>query len=67
MIKLEKPYSQACENNKSPILKVLSKYLSDATRVLEIGFSTEHAVHLPAIYRIYFGKPVTRFTTIRAN
>ncbi len=46
------PFSQACENNKGPILKVLKGVFKDACSVLEIGSGTgQHAVyfaqHLP--------------------
>lgn len=38
------PYSQACENNKQPILEVLQKLFADAQSVLEIGSGTgQHA------------------------
>jgi len=41
----EKPFSQACENNKRPILEVLSRHLRDVGEVLEIGSGTgQHAV-----------------------
>jgi len=43
---VEKPYSQACENNKEPILGVLKRVFADSTRVLEIGSGTgQHAVY----------------------
>jgi len=47
-----KPFSQACENNKAPILAVLEQALANSTKVLEIGSGTgQHAVyfasHLP--------------------
>lgn len=42
----DKPFSQACENNKQPILDVLQKYFADTRHVLEIGSGTgQHAVH----------------------
>ncbi|MDO5769723.1 MAG: DUF938 domain-containing protein [Psychrobacter sp.] len=46
------PYSQACENNKGPILDKLWPYLATAKQVLEVGSGTgQHAVyfaeHLP--------------------
>ena len=49
---MDKPFSQACENNKQPILQVLGKYFTKAGDVLEIGSGTgQHAVffakHLP--------------------
>lgn len=45
-------FSQACENNKAPILNVLERYLGGVSTVLEIGSGTgQHAVffaeHLP--------------------
>lgn len=41
-----KPFSQACENNKAPILAVLKDAFKSATRVLEIGSGTgQHAVY----------------------
>ena len=51
----DKPYSQACENNKSYILEVLQKHLSHSRNILEIGSgSGQHAVyfaeHLPHVY-----------------
>ena len=46
------PFSQACENNKQPILKVLLEAFKDCSHALEIGSGTgQHAVffaeHLP--------------------
>jgi len=51
---MNKPFSQACENNKTAILTILKKALSSVTRLLEIGSGTgQHAVfmatHLPQI------------------
>jgi SAM-dependent methyltransferase len=44
-----KQYSEACDQNREPILAVLKKELADCHRVLEIGSGTgQHAV--------YFGK-----------
>lgn len=41
------PFSQACENNKQPILDVLSRHLTGPLRLLEIGGGTgQHAVHM---------------------
>ena len=41
---LDRPFSQACENNKHPILEVLRRYLADVDDVLEIGSGTgQHA------------------------
>ena len=51
---MTKPYSQACENNKQPILELLSRVLINQQHVLEVGSGTgQHAVYfaknLPAI------------------
>ncbi len=43
---MEKPFSQACENNKAPILAVLREVMAGARSVLEIGSGTgQHAVY----------------------
>ncbi len=43
---MSKPYSQACENNKAPILAVLKTAFSKSRKVLEIGSGTgQHAVY----------------------
>ena len=43
---MELPFSEACERNKGPILKVLRKVFSKTESVLEIGSGTgQHAVH----------------------
>ena len=43
---MNKPYSQACENNKQPILTVLKQVLSNNKQLLEVGSGTgQHAVH----------------------
>ncbi|GAA0322219.1 DUF938 domain-containing protein [Psychrobacter aestuarii] len=40
------PFSQACENNREPILSVLRELLTDSKRVLEIGSGTgQHSVY----------------------
>lgn len=42
----ELPFSQACENNKQPILECLSSVFDQARSVLEIGTGTgQHAVY----------------------
>jgi len=44
-----KPYSDACERNRGPILEVLRDHFADRRRVLEIGSGTgQHAVHFAA-------------------
>lgn len=49
MSAIEKPFSDACENNKGPILEVLREAFSDRSAVLEIGSGTgQHAVHFAA-------------------
>lgn len=46
---MEKPFSQACENNREPILAVLTRVFAGARRVLEIGSGTgQHAVYFAA-------------------
>jgi cyclopropane fatty-acyl-phospholipid synthase-like methyltransferase len=41
----DKPFSQACENNKQPILDVLDRVLASSKKLLEIGSGTgQHAV-----------------------
>jgi cyclopropane fatty-acyl-phospholipid synthase-like methyltransferase len=40
-----KPYSEACDENRLPILQVISEYYRDARDILEIGSGTgQHAV-----------------------
>ena len=51
---MNKPFSQACENNKDPILSVLKRVLINPCEILEIGSGTgQHAVyfaeHLPHV------------------
>jgi SAM-dependent methyltransferase len=44
-----KPYSEACERNRAPILAVLKRLFSDKSRVLEIGAGTgQHAAYFAA-------------------
>ncbi len=41
-----KPYAEACDRNRDPILEVLSRHFSDRKSVLEIGSGTgQHAVY----------------------
>jgi len=43
---MEKPFSQACENNKQPILEVISQYFDNSKLILEIGTGTaQHAMY----------------------
>jgi cyclopropane fatty-acyl-phospholipid synthase-like methyltransferase len=45
----KKPYAESCEENKAPILAVLSQLFADVHSVLEIGSGTgQHAVHFAA-------------------
>ena len=53
---MNKPFSQACENNRSPIGAVLMRLLSTSASVLELGSGTgQHAVRfaqqLPHLHR----------------
>lgn len=44
---MTKQFSQACENNKQPILEILSRVLINRKNVLEIGSGTgQHAVYI---------------------
>jgi cyclopropane fatty-acyl-phospholipid synthase-like methyltransferase len=44
-----KPYADACDRNRDPILEVLRDHFADRRRVLEIGSGTgQHAVHFAA-------------------
>lgn len=43
---MTKPFSQACENNKQPILDILTRVFAAQKQVLEIGSGTgQHAVY----------------------
>jgi cyclopropane fatty-acyl-phospholipid synthase-like methyltransferase len=44
-----KPFSEACEENRQPILTVLERLFADVSRVLEVGSGTgQHAVYFAA-------------------
>ncbi len=44
-----KPWSEACERNRAPILAVLARWFADRHRVLEVGSGTgQHAVAFAA-------------------
>ena len=43
---MNKPYSESCDQNKKPILKILQPLLAAASDVLEIGSGTgQHALY----------------------
>lgn len=44
---MEKPYSPAADRNKGPIFSILSQYIGENGRLLEIGTGTgQHAIHM---------------------
>ena len=46
---MNKPYSESCEQNRQPILAVLSEVFADRRQVLEVGSGTgQHAVYFGA-------------------
>ena len=46
---IDRPFCQACENNKAPILAHLQRVFADRSRVLELGSGTgQHAAHFAA-------------------
>jgi cyclopropane fatty-acyl-phospholipid synthase-like methyltransferase len=46
---VDKPYSEACQRNRGPILEVLREHFADRRSVLEIGSGTgQHAVYFAA-------------------
>jgi len=46
VLTMAKPYSEACERNKDPILEVLREVFADRHKVLEIGSGTgQHAAY----------------------
>ena len=49
---MNKPFSQACENNKEPIRRVLSQYVSGTTAILEIGSGTgQHGDYITEVHQ----------------
>jgi len=56
-----KPYSDACDRNREPILEVLRRHFGDRTQVLEIGSGTgQHAVHFAAALHQLTWRPSDR-------
>jgi len=46
---MEKPFAEACERNRGPLLEVLREAFADRRQVLEVGSGTgQHAVHFAA-------------------
>lgn len=61
-----KPFSQACENNKRPISHVLSRYVKDNHRVLEIGSGTgQHATYFAEQFPSIAWQPSDRAENIQ--
>jgi tRNA G46 methylase TrmB len=49
VVALMKPYAEACDRNREPILEVLREHFADRHQVLEVGSGTgQHAVHFAA-------------------
>lgn len=49
---MNKPFSQACENNKEPIRKILDSYLQTPSVLLEIGSGTgQHGAYISEFYQ----------------
>lgn len=49
MVDEVKPYAEACERNRDPILEVLRRHFTDRHQILEIGSGTgQHGVHFAA-------------------
>lgn len=56
-----KPFSQACENNKQPILERISEVFTSPGIILEIGTGTgQHAVHFAAALPYLVWQPSDR-------
>ena len=51
MTSADKPYSQACDENRAPLREVLAQHLGAAKSLLEIGSGTgQHAVYFAAAF-----------------
>jgi trans-aconitate methyltransferase len=62
---IAKPYSQACENNKQPILQIISQVYTQATTVWEIGSGTgQHACYFAQQLPYLQWQPTDRFENI---
>lgn len=60
MVKINKPYADACDRNQQPILEVITPWLVNSESVLEIGSGTgQHAV--------YFAKQLPHLTWITSD
>ena len=56
---MNKPFSQACENNKQAILQVISNYFKAGDRILEVGSGTaQHAIYFCSSCQKLVGYPV---------
>ena len=56
-----KPYADACDRNRDPILEVLRRHFGDRHRVLEIGSGTgQHAVYFSAALPHLVWQPADR-------
>ena len=58
-------FSQAADNNKTPILEVLTSWLSDDQLVLEVGSGTgQHAIHMAAALKGIRWQPTDCFEVL---
>ena len=58
-------FSQAADNNKTPILEVLTSWLSDDQLVLEVGSGTgQHAIHMAAALKGIRWQPTDRLEVL---
>lgn len=64
---MNRPFSQACENNQGPILEVIRPAFSSVERVLEIGTGTgQHAVYFASSMPDIFWQTSDRLENHRA-